>query len=90
MAWAVHKHAALKISAPDFEPVVTTDKGNRYQNPWLGILNKQATLLASLGDRLGHDPKSRAQLAVPGARKAASKFDGLIGYMPSTSSLSKN
>jgi phage terminase small subunit len=49
------------------------------QSPWLKILNAQAALLASLGDRLGLDPKSRAALKLPGARQKRSKFAGLIG-----------
>ena len=39
----------------------------------------QATIMASLGDRLGLDPKSRAALKLPNARQQKSKFEGLIG-----------
>jgi hypothetical protein len=35
--------------------------------------------MASLGDRLGLDPKSRAALKLPNARQQRSKFEGLIG-----------
>lgn len=79
-AWALHKLAAHKINDPDFEHVYEVgDNGAEAQSPWLGILNKQALLMASLGDRLGLDPKSRAALKLPGAKQRKSKFAGLIG-----------
>jgi phage terminase small subunit len=79
MAWALHKMAALKVNDPHFEWIVTGSTGTQMQSPWLKILNAQAALLASLGDRLGLDPKSRAALKLPGARQKRSKFAGLIG-----------
>jgi hypothetical protein len=36
-------------------------------------------MLASLGDRLGLDPKSRAALHLPDAGQRPSKFAGLLG-----------
>ena|SRR5436190_1191168 len=78
-AWAIHKCAALKISDPDFKHVTTLPSGIEMQSPWLAIVNKQAALLASLGDRLGLDPKSRAALKLPAAKQHKSKFDGLLG-----------
>lgn len=79
-AWSLHKLAAHKINAPDFEHVFEVgDGGAEMQSPWLAILNKQAALMATLGDRLGLDPKSRAALKLPGAKQRRSKFDGLLG-----------
>ena len=52
-------------------------------SPWLKILNQQAALMASLGDRLGLYPKARAALNLPDARQHKSKFDGLIGPVAS-------
>jgi hypothetical protein len=37
--------------------------------------------MASLGDRLELDPKSRAALKLPSARQQRSKFEGLIGQV---------
>lgn len=88
-AWALHKLAAHKINDPGFEHVISVANGSEYQSPWLAILNKQAALMASLGDRLGLDPKSRAALKLPDARQRKSKFAGLIGRTMS-SDLSKN
>lgn len=89
-AWALHKMAAHKINDPDFQHVITVgDNGAQAQSPWLAILNKQAALMATLGDRLGLDPKSRAALKLPGAKQRKSKFAGLIGQGAS-SSLSSN
>lgn len=88
-AWALHKLAAHKINDPSFEHVITVgDNGAEAQSPWLAILNKQAALMASLGDRLGLDPKSRAALKLPGAKQKKSKFAGLLGQNGSSPSLS--
>ncbi|WP_375414638.1 P27 family phage terminase small subunit [uncultured Bradyrhizobium sp.] len=88
-SWALHKLAAHKINDPAFEHVITVgDNGAEAQSPWLAILNKQAMLMASLGDRLGLDPKSRAALKLPGAKQRKSKFAGLIGQTGLSRSLS--
>ncbi len=88
-AWALHKLAAHKINDPAFEHVIEVgDNGAQAQSPWLAILNKQAALMATLGDRLGLDPKSRAALKLPGAKQRKSKFAGLLGQTGSSPSLS--
>lgn len=87
MAWAIHKKAALEISNPEFRWIVINSAGSETQSPWIKMLNGQAAILASLGDRLGLDPKSRAALKLPGARQQRSKFDGLIGQKGSSPSL---
>jgi phage terminase small subunit len=78
-AWAVHKRAAHEMNNPEFEWVVVSAQGTKQPSPWIKIANQQAALLASLGDRLGLNPKARAALHVESAAKAVSKFDGLIG-----------
>jgi phage terminase small subunit len=88
MAWAIHKKAALEISNPSFEWIVINSAGSQTQSPWLKILNGQAAIIASLGDRLGLDPKSRAALKLPTAKQKKSKFAGLIGQSGSSASLS--
>lgn len=87
-AWSLHKLAAHKINDPTFQHVITVgDNGAEAQSPWLAILNKQAALMASLGDRLGLDPKSRAALKLPGAKQRKSKFAGLLGQSGLSNSL---
>jgi len=78
-AWSLHKEAALQISAPDFAHLTLNASGSPIVNPWHHILNKQAGVMASLGDRLGLDPKARAALKLPSERPS-SKFDGLMGH----------
>ena len=87
MAWAIHKKAALEISNPEFVWVVLNSAGSQTPSPWIKILNSQAEKMASLGDRLGLDPKSRAALKLPSARQQKSKFEGLVGRRPSSPSL---
>ena len=79
MAWFIHKRAAHEIGNPDFAFTVPGSTGSQVPSPWIKILNQQAQILASLGDRLGLDPKSRAALKLPTAREQKSKFEGLIG-----------
>ena len=87
MAWAVHKKASHEISNPDFSWIVVNSAGSLTPSPWIKILNSQAEKLASLGDRLGLDPKSRAALKLPKANQQKSKFAGLIGQNGSSRSL---
>jgi terminase small subunit-like protein len=79
MAWVIHKRAAHEIGNRDFAYTVPGSTGSQVPSPWIKILNQQASLLATLGDRLGLDPKSRAALKLPSARQQRSKFEGLIG-----------
>jgi P27 family predicted phage terminase small subunit len=85
-AWSVHKVAVLEMNRPDFSWLVPTARGVQA-NPWIRIVNSQAQLMASLGDRLGLDPKSRAALKLPAAKQQGSKFDGLFGQTGSSRSL---
>jgi phage terminase small subunit len=86
MAWTEHKRAAHEVAGPDFERLVTNAAGNLVLNPWLKHLNQQALLMASLGDRLGLDPKARQALRLP-AEKPQSKFGNLVGQRGSSASL---
>jgi phage terminase small subunit len=79
MAWFVHKRCAHEIGNPAFAFTVPGSTGAQVPSPWIKIMNQQAAILASLGDRLGLDPKSRAALKLPDARQKKSKFEGLIG-----------
>jgi phage terminase small subunit len=84
MAWAMHKLAAHHIANPDFK--LLGDTGVGRLSKWLQVLDKQAMMMANLGDRLGLDPRSRASLKLPNARQQKSKFDGLIAQRTSSSS----
>jgi phage terminase small subunit len=78
MALAMDKKAANEIGNPNFEWIIENGNGSKIPSPWIKILNAQASLIVSVGDRLGLDPASRASLKVPKEQKR-SKFDGLIG-----------
>lgn len=87
VAWAIHKRAAHETNSPDFAWIEVNSTGTRIPSPWVRILNSQAQLLASLGDRLGLDPKSRAALKLPKANQHQDKFAGLRGRATSSSTL---
>jgi phage terminase small subunit len=89
-AWAVHKKAALAISDPKFKWIERSKRGAGVESAWIKIVRQQAALMASLGDRLGLDPKSRAALKLPDAKRRKSRFEGLLGPNPGTSSNLKN
>jgi phage terminase small subunit len=84
MAWAMHKLAATHISNPDFKLVGEKKVGQLSR--WLSVLDKQAMMMANLGDRLGLDPRARTSLKLPNARQQKSKFDGLIAQRTSSNS----
>jgi len=78
-AWSIHKQAVEALSDSTENPMVEVGSaGNRVPSPWVKILNQQAQIMASLGDRLGLDPKARAGLKMPDPEKPKSKFDGLM------------
>jgi hypothetical protein len=58
-------------------------RGAPIENAWPRILNKQAAIMAALGDRLGLDPKSRAALKLPTSPQR-SKFASLLGAQDAT------
>ena len=84
MAWVTHKRATHEINAPGFQWTTASKRGSPQASPWIRMANQQAAIMATLGDRLGLDPKSRAALKLPDAKQRKSKFDGLRGTSAST------
>lgn len=78
VAAAMHREAVEHISTDG--PVLYGESGAPYQSPWMGILNTQATKMATIGSRLGLDPAARATLRVPKDEKPKSKFEGLVAF----------
>ena len=78
VASALHREAVQIVTSDG--PVLTGESGALYQSPWMGILNTQATKMASIGSRLGLDPAARATLRVPKDEKPKSKFEGLVAF----------
>jgi phage terminase small subunit len=83
-AWAIHKKATLVISDPNFVWIDKSKRGAGVESGWIKVQRQQAALMASLGDRLGLDPKSRAALKMPDTTRRKSKFAGLLGAGPSS------
>jgi P27 family predicted phage terminase small subunit len=80
MCWAILMEAKDHIFSAHHEWIVMNSAGSLTESPWIKMQMKQSQLLASLGDRLGLDPKSRAGLHLAQEPKK-SKFDGLIGQI---------
>ena len=87
-AWFAHREAVHRMSDPSFEWVVTSQVGAQKPSPWIGIMNDAAHQMASLGDRLGLNPKARLGLKLPAERQQRSKYAGLFGPSVSSPSLS--
>lgn len=79
VAWAHHKRAVIETCDPNFQHIVTNSSGSLVLNPWLKQTDKQAMLMASLGEKLGLDPRSRQAMKLPTAQQHKSKFEGLTG-----------
>lgn len=77
-AWAKHAEAAHKLQDPVLGGSVITVNGEQKINPWLRVLDREALMMASLGDRLGLNPRARLSIQLPRDRPQ-SKFDGLTG-----------
>lgn len=79
-AWAKHSEAAHKLQDPVHGgSVITGISGELKISPWLHVLDKQAAMMATLGDRLGLNPKARVGIQLP-REQPRSKFDGLTGH----------
>jgi phage terminase small subunit len=86
-AWAIHRKAVLAISDPNFKWIDKSKRGAGVESgAWIKIARQQATLMASLGDHLGLDPKSRgtqdarretAEEQIRGPARAQLGFDEL-------------
>ena len=89
-AWAIHKKATLVISDLHLVWIDKSKRGAGVESAWIRIARQQAALMATLGDRLGLDPKSRAALKLPDAKQRKSKFEGLLGLNPGSTPNLKN
>jgi P27 family predicted phage terminase small subunit len=78
VAAAMHREAVEHVT--ENGPTLVSDKGVEYQSPWMGILNTQATKMATIGTRLGLDPAARSTLRVAKEEKVKSKFEGLVAF----------
>ena len=90
-AWcnACVEYARAVVEVRKIGQVVKTKDGNAIQNPFLGIMNRQALLMVKLGSELGLSPAARASLdsrapefphdAPTGGRRPIK--GGLAGYL---------
>lgn len=69
-----YQRAVLEVRAGG--QVVETKNGNAIQNPYLGIMNRQALLMKTFGSELGFSPAARASL---GSRAPEFQYDSPTG-----------
>jgi len=86
-AWAVHKRAAHELANPEFDWVVTY-AGKSGPNAWIKIMFEAGRQMATMGDRLGLSPSSRASLQMPSKYKQPQEdpFSNLLELNASSSS----
>ena len=87
-AWAAHLDLTHQMASPDFTWTLTTPNGYIVQNPIIRIRDQQAQLMATLGDRLGLNPKARIGIRLPDERPRPTPFESLLGPSGSFASLS--
>lgn len=61
-AWGRWVEAENKLNEVDL--VIASDKGNLYQNPWLGVASKAWSQLSKILPEFGLTPSARARLEV--------------------------
>lgn len=67
------EYARAVVQVRSMGQVVKTKDGNAIQNPFLGIMNRQALLMKTFGSELGFSPAARASL---GSRAPEFTHDG--------------
>ncbi len=76
IAAAAHKEAAMLCASKGL--VILTSTGTMIQAPWVGMMNKQATVLIRVCGELGFTPASRSKVSVAGSdeepKDPAAKF----------------
>lgn len=73
---AIVEYERALVQVRSMGQVVKTKDGNAIQNPFLGIMNRQALLMAKFGSELGFSPAARASL---GSRAPEFTHDGPTG-----------
>lgn len=72
-AAVTHKEASLAMAQSDL--LTMTPNGMEIQNPLIGIINKQATLMLKAAGEMGFTPSSRSRIAVPPTGESKNPFD---------------
>jgi P27 family predicted phage terminase small subunit len=80
------EYARAVVQVRSMVQVVKTRNGNAIQNPYLSIMNRQATLINRLGSELGFSPSARASLgsAAPAFGDGSRDGDSLQDYIDSS------
>jgi P27 family predicted phage terminase small subunit len=61
--WCKAKHKLAELGEGSMDPeVITTEKGNYIQNPWLGIANRAMADVVKYGAELGLNPVQRTRV----------------------------
>jgi P27 family predicted phage terminase small subunit len=83
-AWAAHRELTHQMRAPGFKWTLANKDDREYPNPVVTMRNNQAQLIATLGDRLGLNPKARIGIRIPDEKQPRTKFSGLLGQSVSS------
>lgn len=62
VAFVLHADARRKLKASSM--LTKTTNGNVVQNPYLGVINRQAVLMKALAAELGFSPAARTRIAL--------------------------
>ena len=77
VAEAAHREAAQAVAR--YGLLLRAQSGEFYPSPYVGIMNRQATLMLKAASELGFTPASRPRIQLTPDAPAADDFDKLIG-----------
>lgn len=77
VAEQAHREAALAVAR--YGMLMRSHAGEFYPSPYVGIMNKQASLMLKAASELGFTPASRPRIQLSPDEAAGDDFDRLIG-----------
>ena len=86
-ASVVHANAIIEMRQRG--PVVKSQRGIPYQNPLLGVANKQALLMLKTGAEMGFSPASRGSIGRSGIDVPVGRRAGQIAGTPLAADLAE-
>lgn len=72
-----HRYAATQLAR--FGMLLRAQSGELYPSPYLGTMNKQATIMLKAASELGFTPAARPRIQLSPEEQSPDDFDKLIG-----------
>jgi P27 family predicted phage terminase small subunit len=86
LAWVMHRRALATVATEGQTAI--SSMGQKVPHPMLAVVRQQVDTILRAGDRLGMSPVARARFERGPVPAEVSKFDGLLGKIAYSHSLS--